>query len=311
MNWDCWRNKVNKVGLYLKGVFMGAADIIPGVSGGSIALITGIYDDLIDAIHSINLEVVKEFFSGKCISAIKKIHWGFILPLLAGILTAIFSMGRLMNYLLEEQTLYTWSVFFGLIVASAFVIGKACKLNPKRFVIMLLGGIMSFSIVGLVPVETPESLWFLFVCGAIAICAMILPGISGAFLLLILGKYHYITELIKNPFGEGNLLVIVVFALGCLVGILSFSRVLKFVLTRWHAATLAFLTGMMVGSLRKIWPYKEVIETKIVDGEMFVLKEKWLLPWQIDGHFLLSFLFILIGMGVILLLDKVSRKKEA
>ncbi|WZL82939.1 DUF368 domain-containing protein [Vallitaleaceae bacterium 9-2] len=295
--------------LFLKGLFMGAADIIPGVSGGSIALITGIYEDFLEAIHSINIDVVKDIFSGKIIKGIKRIHWDFLLPLFLGILTAIFTMAKLMHYLLETYELYTWSLFFGLILASAFVISKQWEMEKTRFVIFVFGGILSFIIVGLVPIQTPEALWFIFLAGVIAICAMILPGISGAFLLLIMGKYHYITGILKDPFRMDHIVVLIVFALGCGVGIIGFSRVLRWVLHRWHKGTLAFLTGMMLGSLRRIWPYKVILEEEILGDKVIILKEAAVFPWQIEGNYLLSFLFILIGMLLILGLDKFSKNK--
>ncbi len=295
--------------LFLKGLFMGAADIIPGVSGGSIALITGIYEDFLEAIHSINIDVVKDIFSGNIIKGIKRIHWDFLLPLFLGILTAIFTMAKLMHYLLETYELYTWSLFFGLILASAFVISKQWEMEKTRFVIFVFGGILSFIIVGLVPIQTPEALWFIFLAGVIAICAMILPGISGAFLLLIMGKYHYITGILKDPFRMDHIVVLIVFALGCGVGIIGFSRVLRWVLHRWHKGTLAFLTGMMLGSLRRIWPYKMILEEEILGDKVIILKEAAVFPWQIEGNYLLSFLFILIGMLLILGLDKFSKNK--
>lgn len=300
---------MDKFILFLKGMFMGAADIIPGVSGGSIALITGIYDDFIGAIHSVNLNVLKEILKGNIIKGIKMIKWEFLIPIGLGILTAIFTMARLMHFFLEEYTLYTWSVFFGLIVASAYVISKQFKMNSTRAISLIVGGVTSFIIVGLVPVNTPNALWFLFIAGVIAISAMILPGISGAFLLLIMGKYHYITGMIKEPFADGNLVGLIAVALGCVVGILSFSRVLKFVLDRWHSGTMAFLTGMMIGSLRKIWPYKETLETKLVDGELFVIKEQLVAPWSVDG-FAMSIVFMIIALIVIIALDKVANRNK-
>lgn len=300
---------MDKLILYLKGMFMGAADIIPGVSGGSIALITGIYDKLIDTIGSIKFQLVKDILKGDFKKAIGSIDWGFLIPLVLGILTSILTMARLMHFLLDEYTLYTWSAFFGLILASAYVISKHFKMTPLRFLNIIVGAVLSFVIVGLVPINTPNALWFMFLSGAIAICAMILPGISGAFLLLILGKYHYITELIKDPLHLDHIVVLGTVVLGCLVGILSFSKVLNFVLDRWHSGTMAFLTGMMLGSLRKIWPYKEVVETKIIDGDEFVVAERLLTPWSMEG-FGVSLICMVAGFVIIIVLDKVTSQKE-
>lgn len=302
---------LSKLMLYIKGVAMGAADIIPGVSGGSIAFITGIYDQLLDAIHSVNGDVVTDVFRGKIVQGVKRIHWGFIIPLLAGILTSLFTMAGLMHYLLTEYQVYTWSFFFGLILASSYVISKEFKINLMNLLFVLIGGGFAFYIVGLVPVTTPNQLWFIFICGVIAICAMILPGISGAFLLLVLGKYEYITGLLKDPFNGLNLLIMFVFALGCFIGLMSFARLLKIVLAKYHFKTMAFLTGMMIGSLRKIWPYKEVVQSKIIDGKEFVISERLVAPWNIDESMLLSFSFIVLGVVIIVLLDYVVIKYEA
>ena len=298
-----------KILLFFKGLFMGAADIIPGVSGGSIALITGIYEEFLDAIHSVNMKVVKDILSGKFRQGMGRIHWSFIIPLFLGILTAIFTMAKLMHYLLETFQLYTWSLFFGLILASAFVISKQWEMQKTRFFSFLFGGILAFIIVGLVPVETPESLWFIFLAGVIAISAMILPGISGAFLLLIMGKYHFITGILKDPFHLSNILILFIFACGCLVGIMGFSRILRWILNRWHKGTLAFLTGMMLGSLRRIWPYKVILEQELIGDKVVVIREAAVFPWQIDGNYIMSFLFIFIGGILILVLDKVSKNK--
>jgi putative membrane protein len=300
---------MTKILLFFKGLFMGAADIIPGVSGGSIALITGIYEEFLDAIHSVNMDVLKDIFAGRIIQGIRRIHWNFILPLFFGILTAIFTMAKLMHYVLETYELYTWSLFFGLILASAFVIGKQWEMKKTRLITFIVGGISSFIIVGLVPIETPEDLWFIFFAGVIAISAMILPGISGAFLLLIMGKYHYITGILKDPFHLNSILILMVFGFGCLVGIMGFSRILRRILHRWHKGTLAFLTGMMLGSLRRIWPYKVIIEQEFIGDKAIILKEAAVLPWKIEGNYILSFVFILLGMVLILILDKFSKNK--
>ncbi len=295
--------------LYLKGIFMGGADIIPGVSGGTIALITGIYSDLINGIHSVNHEVVNDVIHGRFKEGMKRIHWHILLPVFLGILTAVFTMAHLMNYLLETYALYTWSLFFGLIIASAYVIGQQCGLKGSHLIMMILGIVTAFMVVGLVPVNTPDTWWFILLAGAIAICAMILPGISGAFLLLILGKYQEITSWLKAPFEEGHWLWIIVFALGCVIGLLSFSRLLKWLLDHWYNMTLAFLTGMMLGSLRKIWPYREVVEERMISGHPVVIQEKLLLPWQVEGSMLFSFACIGIGILLIVGLEFISRKR--
>lgn len=296
-----------RVGLFLKGILMGACDIIPGVSGGSIALITGIYDDLIDAIHSFDKNVVLDLLSGKIKSAVRRIHWDFLITLGLGILLAIISMASLITYVLTDYKIYTYSFFFGLILASAYVLFKKIDVNRWTLLATGVGAVLTYFLVGLVPITTPDQYWFLFLCGMIAICAMILPGISGAFLLLMLGKYHYITGLLKNPLQNGNYIGLIVFGLGCVIGLISFSRVLKSLLSRYHSVTIAFLTGMMLGSLRKIWPYKQVVASKIVDGKQVVLQEALIKPWTIQGSLGISLLLIGLGVVVILVIDRLDR----
>jgi putative membrane protein len=212
-----WRQAV---GLWLKGVCMGSADVIPGVSGGTIALITGIYEVLIGALRSFDWSVVKKILSLDFKAAAAQVHARFLLVLFLGIITAILSLARLMNYLLHHHPVPTWSLFFGLIVASILIVGKQVTGWFGKAGVCFVAGIISGSIiVNLIPINTPDALWFIFLCGFVAICAMILPGISGAFILLILGKYEFITGTLKNPFLMQNIVVIFVFCLGLVIKI--------------------------------------------------------------------------------------------
>lgn len=287
---------------------MGSADVIPGVSGGTIALITGIYEDLLAAIKSINTRALKLFLSGDVKGALALVHVRFLFFLFIGIGTAIVSLARLMNYLINNHPVQTWSLFFGLIVASILIVGK--KVSPwniSAVISFFTGTVAAWLIVALIPVTTPETLWFLFLSGFIAICAMLLPGLSGAFILLILGKYEYLTATLKNPFLPGNALIIIVYCAGTAAGILCFSRFLKWLLDRWHNATLAFLTGLMAGSLRKIWPWKETLESIVIRGKPHVLREQNILPPDFGSPFLLALLLAVIGVVVVLALDRLSR----
>lgn len=293
--------------LSLKGVCMGSADVIPGVSGGTIALITGIYEDLLAAIKSINTAVLKRLLSGDIKGALSLVHIRFLFFLFIGIGTAIISLARVMNYLINNQPIHTWSLFFGLIIASILIVGKKVRpWNIPATISFIAGTAVAWLVVGLIPVSTPEDLWFLFLAGFIAICAMLLPGLSGAFILLILGKYEFLTATLKNPFLPANMIIIFVYCAGTAAGILCFSRFLKWLLDRWHNATLAFLTGLMAGSLRKIWPWKETLESIIIRGEPHVLKEQNVLPPDFGSPFLLAVLLAVVGVLVVSALDRMS-----
>lgn len=247
----------------VKGICMGAADVIPGVSGGTIAFMTGIYEELVGSINSINGEAVKLLFSGKFKAFWKHINGNFLLSLVAGILISILSLAKLMTYLLTNHPIQTWAFFFGLIVASSIFILKGISgWKFKDIVMLILGIIIGVVVCTLTPTQTPDGLWFIFICGAIAICAMILPGISGSFILLILGKYEYMLGTItKITSGDGRLLdfaVILIFVAGALIGILAFSRFLHWLLARYHRATLLVLAGFIIGSLVKVWPWSDM-----------------------------------------------------
>ena len=242
---------------------MGAADVIPGVSGGTIAFITGIYDQLIGSINSINAEAVKLFFTGKFKEFWKHINGTFLLSLFCGILFSVVALAGLMQYLLESHPIQTWAFFFGLIVASSLFILRGIEgWNLKAVIFLILGIGLGVTVCTLSPTTTPDALWFIFLSGAIAICAMILPGISGSFILLILGKYKFIMEAITGlttgqAVGE-NLVILGVFAVGAVCGIIAFSRILNWLLSRYHKQTLLVLAGFIIGSLVKVWPWNNM-----------------------------------------------------
>lgn len=243
--------------LSVKGMCMGAADVVPGVSGGTIAFITGIYDELINSIKSINAASLKMFFTGKWGEFWKMINGKFLLFLLAGIGISVFSLAKIITWLLVAYPVLVWSFFFGLVLASTWFVGKDVKeRNWKIGLGFLLGAALAFYITVATPAETPSHFLFIFLCGAIAICAMILPGISGSFILVLLGKYFFIMEAVKTL----DLKVIAIFGIGACVGITSFSRLLSYALSHMRNITLAVLSGFMLGSLNKVWPWKETIE---------------------------------------------------
>ena len=201
--------------LMLKGLLMGAADIVPGVSGGTMAFITGIYDNLVDAVRSFGLDFIRYFFSLDFKRAVATAHLRFLLPLGMGILISLVTMSRVIHYFMANYPAQIYGFFFGMILASVWVVDKgAWPLDFKMILSAIMAFLLSFYIAGEVPATTSNELWFVFFCGALAICAMILPGISGAFILLLLGKYQYITGALKNPFADGNMFVLAIFALG-------------------------------------------------------------------------------------------------
>ena len=244
----------------IKGACMGAADVIPGVSGGTIAFIMGIYDEFVGSLASINMEAVKLLFSGKFKAFWKHINGSFLLSLVIGIGISVVALAGIMQYLLANKPIQTWAFFFGLIVASSiFIIRGISGWKLREGLFLIFGVILGVTICTLSPTQTPDGLWFIFLSGAIAICAMILPGISGSFILLILGKYQYImgviSDLVSGVNIGQNILIIGVFGIGAVIGILAFSKLLHWLLARWEKETMIVLAGFIIGSLVKVWPW--------------------------------------------------------
>jgi len=300
--------------LFVKGLFMGGADIIPGVSGGTIALIAGIYEKLLAAIKSVDMNFFKKALRFDIKGAVAEVHIRFLAILFSGVAIAIISLSRLMNFLLKNHQEPTFSLFYGLIAASIFVVGKQVKWKTSEYISITFGIIAAYLIVGLIPVSTPNELWFIFFSGVIGICAMILPGISGAFILLILGKYEFITGTLKAPFslneitGISNLIIIAVFCLGCATGLAGFSRFLNWLLSRWHNITLAFLTGLMAGSMRRIWPWKGEAIVKIIREKEYIISQPNVFPENFGSSFVLCLFLMALGIAVIIMLDRLSKK---
>ena len=244
----------------IKGACMGAADVIPGVSGGTIAFIMGIYDEFVGSLASINMEAVKLLFSGKFKAFWKHINGSFLISLVIGIGISVVALAGIMQYLLANKPIQTWAFFFGLIVASSiFIIRGISGWKLREVLFLIFGVILGITICTLSPTKTPDGLWFIFLSGAIAICAMILPGISGSFILLILGKYQYImgviSDLVSGVNIGQNILIIGVLGIGAVIGILAFSKLLHWLLARWQKETMIVLAGFIIGSLVKVWPW--------------------------------------------------------
>lgn len=292
----------------LKGMAMGAADVVPGVSGGTIAFITGIYQELIATISGVNFSLASVWKTEGFMAMWQKLNGPFIVSLLLGILISIFSIMRVANFLLEKHPVLIWSFFFGLILASVWFVGKQIpQWNYKIIIALLVGAGLAFYIISLPPTGAVISNWYLFFAGAIAICAMILPGISGAFILVLMGAYKTITEA-AHDFDIKTLGIV---AIGAICGLLAFSKVLKWLFDHYSNLTLAVLTGFIAGSLNKIWPWKKVLETAQFGDKSVVIRETSVLPWNFEGepHLFPAIILMLAGFVLILLLERIATEK--
>ncbi len=296
--------------LYLKGIAMGAADAVPGVSGGTIAFISGIYEELVDTIRSFGPGALRLLFKGKFREFRDHVNGIFLAVLLAGIGTSLLIFSRVILYCLKYYPEMLWAFFFGLVVASTVVVSrKITQWTVGTIMWGLLGIALGYYITVAVPAETPIHPAFVFLSGAIAICAMILPGISGSFILVLLSKYEYIFTALKDL----NLAVIIVFGSGCVAGILGFSHLLNWTLKRYYTPTIAALTGLMIGSLNKVWPWKQVLATYTTpSGKIKPLLEQNILPtayFDITGRepFLVYAVMLAVaGFCLVYFLEKLS-----
>lgn len=289
---------------------MGAADIVPGVSGGTIALIAGIYEEFVNTLKSFDLSAIKALKKDGIKGLWAHINGNFLLALLLGIGISLISMVQLIKFLLSDHPIPIWSFFFGLIVASAiFVAKKVTQWNWINLMGLLAGTALIYWITSVVPASTPNDWYIIIISGAIAICAMILPGISGSFILLLLGKYAYIIDSLSSM----RVSVILLFGSGCVIGLLSFSHFLSWLLKHYHNLTMAILTGFMIGSLNKIWPWKETLSyTTDRHGEEIPLEQINLLPQNFEGDNLIITAIILgiIGFALIFILENIGKRLD-
>jgi len=299
--------------LFLKGIAMGAADVIPGVSGGTIAFIAGIYERLINALSSIDLSLIQLLRKEGFLAVWKKVDGLFLLVLLSGIGSSILSLAKLVTYLLEFHPIPLWSFFLGLIIASVVVVQRQMKQVKWIHLIPFIVGIaFAWWITTLVPAQTTNALWFVFLSGAIAICAMILPGISGSFILVVLGKYQYILESLH----ELRIDVILVFMAGCLIGLLSFVRLVKWLFSRYHDLSIAVLGGFMVGSLNKVWPWKITLESAHIEDKIVPLVQENVSPFAFEAlteapaEIVSAMISAAVGLALILVLEYVGQRRE-
>lgn len=288
---------------------MGAADTVPGVSGGTIAFITGIYEELILTIGNIDLALLKTWKKKGFSAMWRQLNGNFLVALLSGIALSIFTIMRLARYLLEHHPIMVWAFFFGLVMSSVWFMAKQIKhWHMGTIIALMIGAILaywitSFSAVGHLG---ENNYFYLFLSGAVAVCAMILPGISGAYILVLMGAYEEITKAVS----DFDLKKIIVVGLGMVVGLLSFSRILKWLFEKHETLTMALLTGFIAGSLNKIWPWKKVLETKEINGETQILAEKSIWPTQFDGDpkTLYAIILFVVGFILILVLESFANK---
>ncbi|MBQ4915750.1 DUF368 domain-containing protein [Maribacter sp. MMG018] len=301
------RNLLDYIFIILKGMAMGAADVVPGVSGGTIAFISGIYEELISSINSINLGLLKTWKADGFKTVWGKVNGNFLLALFTGIFISLFSLATLVSWLLENEPILLWSFFFGLVAASVFFVGKEIqKWHVGTITALVSGALIAFFITTLPPSENIDGLPFLFLSGALAVCAMILPGISGAFILVLLGSYKTILDAVH----ERDIKIVITVGVGAVFGLLSFAKLLKWMFTNYKNITLALLTGFIVGSLNKIWPWKRVLETKVY-GEKTVIIDTNTSPLSYEGdpQIFYAILAALIGFSLIFILEKTASKK--
>lgn len=301
----------------LKGMAMGIAEVIPGVSGGTIAFITGIYEKLINTIKAFDFSLISTFRKDGLAGLWNQVNGTFLVALVIGmglgIVVGVFGV----THLLDNFPVLLWSFFFGLIVSSAIYIGRqVAQWGVAEVIALLLGVAVAYYITVANPAQGNEALWFVFVSGAIAISALMLPGISGSFILLLMGMYTFILPTMKealSTFDPQALMIMVVFGLGCLTGLVTFSRVLSWTFKNYKTQTLALLTGFMIGSLNKIWPWRNVLSTRINSkGEEVPFLEKTVLPANFDGEPMIfgAIALMIVGFVSVFVMERMGQSKH-
>jgi putative membrane protein len=286
--------------LSARGFVMGAADVVPGVSGGTMAFILGIYEELINSIHAVDLKFIRRLLSFRFREAFADFPWRFLLALVIGIAAAVLTLAEGLDWALREVPHLVWAFFFGLVLASAIVVRRRVeRWGPPTILAAFLAALFGYLLVGAVPMETPDAPWFLFLSGAIAINAMILPGISGAFIMVLLGKYHFLLQAVVNRDVVPLLIVIA----GAAVGLLTFVRILRWLFRNYHDLTVAVLIGLIIGALRKVWPWKETVQ---INPDTRI--ENNILPAAFNVEVALALVLMLIGFFTVLLLDYLASR---
>ena len=287
---------------------MGIANVIPGVSGGTIALITGIYEDLINSLKSFDTKSLKLITSIDILGFIKHTNLYFLLAVFGGSIVSVFSIASLFKYLFAEHPILIWAFFFGLIIASIYFVGKRIsKWNTTTIFSLAIGTLVAISLSFMTPASENDNLFFVFICGIIGISGMMLPGLSGSFILILMGNYEL---LMVTAITELNILLLSVFFLGSAFGLMSFSHILSWVFKHYKNQTLALLTGFILGSLSIIWPWKEVAESIIIKGKEKIIAYNWYFPNELNTETILAILLILVGILSVYALENFAIYKK-
>jgi putative membrane protein len=294
-------------GITLRGLAMGAADVVPGVSGGTIAFITGIYEELLATLSGIRPSLLYVWKDDGLKAAWNKANLNFLIALILGIGISVFSLAHLLDWLLINEPVLLWSFFFGLVLASVFFVGRqVSKWTAGAVISLMIGATVAWFITSLPPMKNEATNLFIFLCGMVAICAMILPGISGSFILLILGAYEMIIKAVK----EFDVTKILIFGAGCVVGILSFSHLLNWMFKKHKNITIALLTGFLLGSLQKLWPWQiklQLLHVKSTGDEVHLMGN--VLPQDFigDPQLMMTIICFVIGFGIIFALERIAK----
>lgn len=298
---------------FVKGFAMGTANVIPGVSGGTIALITGIFERLINAIKSFNLEALKLFFTGKWKAFAKHVDLKFLVAVFAGIIVSVLSIAKLLEFLFEKYPVFVWAFFFGLVLASIYYVGKTIeKINLTAIAFAVVGIGIALLIDFGTPAQQNDNFFYLLLCGVVGACSMILPGLSGSYVLLLMGDYELImidavNMLTSSPLDALKILLPVV--LGAAVGLIAFAHLLAWIFKKYHDQTIALLSGFILGSLPIIWPWKESVTTVLKDGREKITGYHWLAP-EMNSEFAIAFIITLLGVGIIVVTEHLAATKN-
>ena len=301
---------INYLFIYLKGMAMGAADVVPGVSGGTIAFITGIYERLLNAIKSADLTALKMLFKDGFGAAWKRVDGTFLVALFAGIFTSLFSLAKAIEWCLHNYPQLLWAFFFGLIIASVIYIAKqVSKWDLTAIAGLIIGSGVAYTITILAPAEASTAYWMVFLAGSIAICAMILPGISGSFILLLMGMYQHVLHAATSK----DFVFLIIFMMGCIVGLLLFSHILSWTFKNYKNTTLAVLTGFMIGSLNKVWPWQNVLEYRLNSHEEnvpWLMKNVMPANYYTEPYTMWCVGLLIVGFSVVFLLEKLGGQSK-
>lgn len=298
----------NYLFIFLKGLAMGAANVIPGVSGGTIALITGIFERLINAVKAFDLEAIRMLFTGQIKALWQKVDGGFLVAVFTGIAISILSVARLFKGIMESETGTTllMAFFFGLILVSIFAVGATVKKwSIKNIIALVIGLAIAVGIALVNPASESQAFWYLMICGVVAMCSMILPGLSGSFVLIIMGNYKLV---MVDAVSDLNTSILIPVAIGAVVGLLAFSRILSWVFTRYRDLTIALMTGFIAGSLVTIWPWKTPIRETFGEKIKVVGYEGWNMPDFGDIHTLYAVGLIILGGAAIWGMEKAAKR---